>query len=184
MNCSSGYPKNHYYMRYFVLMFGLMLLRSTFGQSSDAQEASSLQLGPMSLEWQYEGEDIIFTVQSPDMGWVVLGINDRDNIVGATLYSGGYRASKGAYFSERLVTSLGKNEALTDLGLTERVEEYSVEENNGKGTKLKIRMPYQSKGNKEYNLSKGQEHWIILAYSVSDDADHHSRFRKHIKVKL
>ncbi|MEL6140411.1 MAG: hypothetical protein AAFU67_02200 [Bacteroidota bacterium] len=171
-------------MKQLLLALTILSTCPVFGQSSHPNGDAQIKVGPMNLTWTYEDEYIVFTVQSPDMGWVVLGINDRDDIVGATLYSGGYRTGAGTYFSERLVTSLGKNQSLKELGLTERVTDFAVEENSSKGTKLKIRMPYHAKGGKEYDLSKGQEHWIILAYSVSDDADHHSRFRKHVKVKL
>lgn len=158
-----------------------LLLMDPLSSSAQSQHR---QVGDMSVSWTYEDEAILFTVTSPDQGWVVLGFNDENNIVGATLHMGGYdEKTKEQYFSERLTLSAGVHKAKTDIKLPTRVVDVEVLGSTD-GTVMRFRLPFLPAVSGEYDLRPGNELWLILAYSVSDDLDHHSRFRKHIKVML
>ncbi len=159
-----------------------LLLMNPLSVSAQPQHR---QVGKMTVSWTYEGEDILFTVTSPDNGWIVLGFNDENNIVGATLQLGGYRETTGKqYSSERLTLAPGNHRAKVDLELPTRVTELEITTGRKRGTVMRLRLPILPATSGEYDLRSGTDLWLILAYSVSDDLDHHSRFRRHIKVTL
>ena len=163
---------------------GLLILLLMDPLSVSAQPQHH-EVGEMAVSWIYEGEDILFTVTSPDNGWIVLGFNDENNIVGATLQMGGYRETTGKqYFSERLTLAPGVHKAKADLKLPTQVTEVEISKEGRRGTAMRLRLPVRPATMGGYDLRRGNELWLILAYSVSDDLDHHSRFRRHVKVTL
>jgi len=164
-------------------LFLSSLFSGSFSLSNPPQDRS-LSVGPMSVSWRHEEHQITFRVTSPEAGWVVLGCNDEDNILGATLYMGGYNPAGETYFSERLVTDIGKHQAFSELGLPARVQRAAAASGPSGGTILTLTLPSASRSDQEYDLRPGEELWLILAYSVSDDLGHHSRFREHVRVRL
>lgn len=86
-----------------------------------------------------------------------------------------------SYFSERRTVSPGKHEAKIDLGRSERARDV-VSERSGLGTSLSFRIRSEPMTEGEHDLRSGRDIWLILAYSVSDDLGHHSRFRRHVRV--
>jgi len=150
------------------------------GQSS----SSPLDVGPMRVNWVYEEEDILFTVSSPGNGWVILGTNVKNDIVGATLYMGGVDdRTEQSYFSERRTVSMGSHRAKVDLGDPERAHNVTAAVSVS-GTTLSFRVRVKPTREVEHDLRPGSSVWLILAYSVSDDLGHHSRFRRHVEVTL
>ncbi|MEM7573215.1 MAG: hypothetical protein AAF433_09955 [Bacteroidota bacterium] len=163
----------------FVSLLMVYALQAQSNSSSDDYQ----ELGPMQYRWEHRGDRVFFEVISPDDGWIVLGLNQQDNIVGASLFFGGQRNEE-QYFAERYVTGFGENSSFAELGWASKIADVSVTTTADDRERLSFSLPHQPVADYEYDLSPGQSVWLILAYSVSDDLGHHSRFRQHVQVRL
>lgn len=158
------------------------LLAPSFAQMRHL--SNPIDVGPMKVSWSHDTDEVYFVVDSPGQGWVALGTNERNDIVGASLYMGGWDEGGDAlYFSERYTVSPGKHHPKIDLGYAERVRSVDVT-TTPSGTQLTFRLRAVPDTAQEHDLRAGSKIWLILAYSVSDDLGHHSRFRRHVEVTL
>ena len=115
-------------------------------------------------------------------GWVGVGFNSKNSIVGSDLL---------------LFNIKGKKVTRTDLFVKGAGNPVKDSANGGKNTavihggtqesgytKIQFSIPLDSKDSNDFVHVLGQKYWLILAYSVSDDFDHHSRVRKHVPFIL
>jgi len=158
----------------FILIFGGHFLFSQTPQ----------EVGGMKVSWEFEGERLFFELIAPDNGWVGLGFNAKDDIVGThlLLFS---RKQETQSLEELFVKDVGNPVPVTEMfgSRTDMDIEYSVEERKGETT---VRFSIDVAAYPAYrtSLAKGSTVWLICAFSESDDFDHHSRMRKHIQVIL
>lgn len=163
----------------FVSLLTIYVLQAQSISSTDDYQ----ELGPMQYRWEHRADRVFFEIISPDDGWLVLGLNEQDNIVGASLFFGGEQEGQ-EYFAERYVTGFGENSSFAEMGWTSRVEDVSLTKTADGRERLSFSLPHHPIADHEYDLSPGQSVWLILAYSVSDDLGHHSRFRRHVQLSL
>ena len=168
-------------MRY-LLLFALFVAIGLQAQSYFS-ESNFKELGPMQFRWEHRNDRIHFEVISPDDGWLLLGLNQQEDIVGSSLFVGGRRDNQ-QYFDERYVTGVGENSSFAEMGWSSSAKDVSTRTTEDGRELLRFSLPIKSTAEHEYDLSPGQSVWFILAYSVSDDLDHHSRFRQHIQLRL
>jgi len=127
----------------------------------------------MTARWRVEPEAVVFELQGETTGWLLVGFNDRDDIVGADLTFA--RVVDGvATLHDHTVHAPGDHRAVplqtTLLGSDQR---------DGR-TAVRFRVPRDRAG--AHALSG--ELWLVLAWSVSPDLDHHSRVRAHQQISL
>ena len=117
-------------------------------------------------------------VKAPTQGWIAVGFNTADDIVGADLKM--FRVLDGkAEAEDQLVTATGVHPA-------DKHNELRVIAGNENpyGTTIQFSMPLNSGDKDDIALKADKLYYIILAYSTEDDFDHHSRVRKHLKFTL
>ena len=143
---------------------------------------SEVAVNGMVLKHKVVGKEIEFTLSAPTTGWVGIGFNDANEIVGADLLLFHIVNGKVA-FQDMIVKGLGDPRLDTTLGGTDDVKIISGEE-RGRLTEITFRLPLQSNDPNDFALEKGKTLWLIMAYSTHDEFDHHSRMRKHIRWEV
>ncbi|GJM34016.1 MAG: hypothetical protein DHS20C18_30170 [Saprospiraceae bacterium] len=149
---------------------------------SPSQEIRSIEVGGMSIDWQETADAWIFTLTAPTDGWVALGFNEQNNIVHANLIMGAMKNGE-VVFEDQYVVGAGLHPMIETLGGTAAIYGLWGKEATGRTT-VGFSIPKVSNDGFHKNLSAGSQVWLICAYSVSDDFDHHSRMREHVRVKL
>lgn len=132
----------------------------------------------MQLKWKIVGDHINFELMAPDDGWVAIGFNKTNTILHADLYQ--FRVKDGEVEGRDLwAKGLSDPRLDTSLNGTNNLENVSGNEQSEKTT-ASFSLPLYSAESTDLGLTPGKEIWLILAYSMSDDWDHHSRVRKHL----
>ncbi len=146
------------------------------------QASSSIQKNGMQFSWEFQGEYMLCEISSPGKGWISVGFNEINEIVGSNLIIG---AAEKDHFkmSDRYVVDFGQHESVLSLGVNEALINREVIENND-GTKMKFKIKRNSNDDYHLTLKKGSEIYVWMAYSREDDFLHHSTMRTSVKLKL
>ncbi len=141
-----------------------------------------LKVEGFELEWSHTDDQIAFSLKAPTEGWVAIGFTEGSNIVDTNLIQG--RVKNGSIVIEdQFVTGFGKHPTVESLGVPSRISNLRGEEYNGVTT-ISFSIKQKKLDELHYDLSEGKEINVWLAYSVSDDFDHHSRKRILRKITL
>ncbi len=136
----------------------------------------------MSFTYRMEKDMLRCTLQAKTKGWVGVGFNTKNSIVGSDLYLFNIINNK-ASGVDLYVKSAGNPLKDMELGgkSTFRILEATEGENT---TRVQFTIPLNSGDSYDFVHKVGEQYWIILAYSVADDFGHHSRVRKHLPFTL
>lgn len=158
-----------------LIIIGILIVPCLFAQDR-------VELGGMTTKHRIVGDRVEFTLTAPTNGWLGIGFNDRNSIVGSDLYLmhviDGKTAGQDMY-----VKGAGDPRLDQSLGGTSDLQIISGEESAGK-TKVVFSLPLNSTEQYDYQLEPGKSLWLILAYSTHDEFAHHSRMRKHVRFTL
>jgi hypothetical protein len=174
----------HYQRIKICLFLATACLFLTFcsAQTKSPPKMKAIEVGGMRINWHFEDEKLIVEAVAPDVGWIGIGFNPKDDIVQTNLIMSGVSEGKN-YLSERYVVGMGNHKSVASLGGKEVVKILEAEEKNG-STRVRFSIPCASKDRFHYDLHEGTEIYFICAFSMEDDLTHHSRMRQHVKVKL
>ncbi len=161
--------------RIFILFFNL------FGFAGlCAQQA--IEVSQMSFTYTIEQDSLHGTLKAPTKGWVGVGFNSKNDIVGSDLLL--FRVVSGKVEGlDMYVKSFGNPLQDSENGGRNSVKLKEGSESE-KSTQISFSIPLNSKDPNDFVHIPGQKSWLILAYSVEDDFGHHSRVRKHLPFKL
>ena len=145
------------------------------------EQARTISVGDMQIRWEFVDDMIEFEMQSPLDGWVALGFNDENQIVGANLIMA-HCPDNQPQLTDMYVVGFGDPRPVDTLGSQPQASIISGGKNNG--THIRFKIPQTSSDQHHFDLEPGQTIWLICAYSESEDLDHHSRMRRHMEVRL
>ncbi|MEL6484716.1 MAG: DOMON domain-containing protein, partial [Bacteroidota bacterium] len=136
----------------------------------------SVEASGIVFQYEVQNDSLHAVLNARTKGWVGVGFNSKNSIVGSDLL---------------LFHVRGKQVKDTDLFVKGAGNPVKDSENGGKNTisikkgtedggytKIHFSIPLDSGDPNDFVHVLGQKAWLILAYSVSDDFDHHSRVRK------
>lgn len=136
----------------------------------------------ISFSYEVKNDMLNCTLKAETQGWIGVGFNSRNSIVGSDLLLfniiGGKPSSTDLY-----VKGAGNPKKDSELGGTHSIQILEAEE-IGNTSMVQFSIPMDSGDPYDFKHKINQEFWLILAYSVADDFGHHSRVRKHIPFKL
>lgn len=142
----------------------------------------TIQVEGMTFAYRIEDDVLRCELRAPTNGWTGVGFNSKNSIVGSDLLLfnvvDGKATSKDLY-----VKSLGNPMRDEDLGGKYSIELLDALEDE-KSTVVRFVIPLNSGDPYDYAHELDKDFWLILAYSVEDDFEHHSRVRKHIPLQL
>ncbi len=155
-----------------------LLLLMGLGTSHGQQ----VELGGMKVSWEHHNDSVTFTATAPDDGWVALGFNSTNNIVKSNLVMVGV-AGAVVIAEDFYVVGAGNPQPVSALGGQSELLQVSGAE-QGQNTTVSFTIPTNAADAYHYDLKKGDRIWLICAYSMEDEFDHHSRMRKHFEITL
>ncbi len=143
--------------------------------------ASPLAVEGMTFRHRFVGDSIEFEFEAPASGWIAVGFNSKDDIVGADLKMFAVTAA-GPVSSDQFVVAAGRHPEKRALGAASNLETLELTELRGR-TRARFRTPVRG-GRYDFTFEPGREIWLILAWSAEDDFAHHSRVRRHFRYRL
>ena len=154
--------------------------------STPAADAQRIEKNGMSVSWTVEDRHLHVRLSAPTTGWVLVGFNDRPGLQGAKLLF--FRVRAGVAEGEVHRTDLQRypapyHRSRMSIGGSNYVTAVEGTEHDGTTT-VQGRIPLDSGEPLDVRLASGRKVHMILAYSVSDDFDHHSRMRTSADIVL
>ena len=145
-------------------------------------ETGQASIDGMKVTWYRDEADWVFEATAQTEGWVAVGFNTRNDIVGSNLIMGAVSAEV-PRLADHFVVGIGDHQSVAQLGGTPQVNLLEASEKEGQ-TMIRIRLAADAHDEFHHDLRSGESIYLILAYSVDDDFDHHSRLRQHVQVTL
>ncbi|MEM1339918.1 MAG: DOMON domain-containing protein [Bacteroidota bacterium] len=142
----------------------------------------SITIQGMSFTYRVDQDLLHCTVEAATKGWVGVGFNAKNSIVGSDLYLFQVVNNK-ATGVDLYVKGVGNPVKDVALGGQSSFKILNATE-VGNTTTVEFTVPLHSKDPYDFVHKMEEEYWIILAYSVADDFGHHSRLRKHFPFTL
>lgn len=137
-----------------------------------------LNVGGMTFRYEIIQDSIYGFVSAPMKGWILIGFNSEPNLEGADLKF--FKIENNIVESSDRKNIGGRNyPADNDLGGENNIRVLDGKENTT-GTSFHFAFPLLTKDRNDFQHSLKKSFWLILAYSESDDLQHHSRMRKHL----
>ena len=141
---------------------------------------NEIQSDEMSFWSTIENDSILIKIKAPTKGWLAVGFNDKNEIVGSDLKM--FRVKNNRLEAEdQFVKGFQNHPSDSEVGGIQNIKLLSGEETS-EATNLVFKIPLNSNDPFDYLHQPGESFWLILAYSVSDDFDHHSIMRKHSQI--
>ena len=150
--------------------------------TSEISDNNVIKKNGMKVTWKYKNDRIHFTMSAPTKGWVAIGFNSQSGTKGTYLIMGKVENKKSTV-TEYYTLSPGNYKPINVLGDSIEVKDVSGSEKK-KFTQLKFSLPISSLSKYKRDLSKGKSYYLLLAFSESDDFEHHSRMRTEMKINL
>ncbi|MEM9985902.1 MAG: DOMON domain-containing protein [Bacteroidota bacterium] len=141
-----------------------------------------ISYGGMEVDYERVGDSLEVKLRAPTQGWLALGFNEQNDIVGSDLKMMAVAAGK-IIVDDQWVTAPGVHPSDETMAGHTNIRVLSAEEADN-FTQFHLRLPLVTSDKNDLSLKAGQSLWLIMAYSVSDDFDHHSRMRKHFLITL
>ena len=160
-----------------IILLILMILTNGNGQ-----QPSEIFKNRMKVSWEIRNERIWFELSAPKQGWVAIGFNAASGLEDTYLLMGAVQDGKTEVL-EHYTFSPGDHRSFREIGTVERVDDVSGEENSS-GTVVRFSLPTLPDSNYGKTLTKGQQYYLLMAYSREDDFQHHSMMRTSVKITL
>jgi hypothetical protein len=145
-------------------------------------EEKSVTVNGMQVQWHLQGGNVHVRLTAPTTGWVAVGFNTRDDIVGTNLIMAAVQQGQ-VRIEDQYVVRAGEHPLVTTLGGISAVSNASGTEQNGR-TSVSFTIAQHNSDRFHYNLTEAASIYLICAYSAEKDFGHHSMMRQHVAVVL
>lgn len=162
-----------------VLAYGFAVL---LGPPKLDEEPKMVEKAGMTFEWSFNEEQLEIKMTSPGPGWIAFGFNDQDQIKHSHLVMGSANGAS-QKVEDHYVVDFGDHRDVASLGGQSHIICSNVSDADAR-TVFTLKLDSKPKDGYHKALEPGSEWYLTLAYSLSDDFDHHSIKRTSVKVKL
>lgn len=153
----------------------LILLLPFLLVSMNGVNSKSLKTEGFHLEWTHVDGKVQFNLTAPTTGWVAVGFTETGDLMGSNLIQGHVVDGK-PFVQDQFITGFGEHPPVEALAVKSCISQTGGKQENGQTT-ISFSI-LKEKGDKLHcDLQEGKQINVWLAYSVSDDFDHHSRKR-------
>lgn len=137
-----------------------------------------IHVGGMYMEYEIIKDSVTISLKAPTTGWVGIGFNHENNIVGSDLLLF-HVVDDQVEGKDMFVKGIGNpQEDIMLNGRTSFQLLFGKEEN--RQTYIQFRIPLNNSDQYDFKHALSEPFWLILAYSTHDEFDHHSIMRRHI----
>ena len=144
-------------------------------------QKSSHTVKKMHFEWKFLIEELEISLSAPTKGWVAVGFNNSDQLKGTNLIMCCVKNGK-TLIEDHYIIRSGLHEKVENLGGINRTTIISGKESSSR-TSVTLRLQLLADQHHP-ELSAGLTYYVLLAYSISDDFDHHSIMRTTVPITL
>jgi len=150
-------------------------------QKPASQLEKTIQKNGMSVTWYHLEDRIFFELEAPTSGWLTIGFNETNELTGAYLIMTRVYSTLPDVV-EHHVISPGNYKPIEKLNINQIADVEGEEIFNLSRIRFSLKADTQSNFRK--SLIKGTYINMIMAYSRSDDFQHHSVMRTTVRVLL
>jgi hypothetical protein len=163
-----------------LIMFPFLQTGGVASAGSDT-EAGHFSADGVTFEWRFHQRRFHGRMSAPTKGWLAAGFNS--NIALKNTYFVMTRIVDGTVETqERIATSTG-HEGIDKLGYS-RVFELVRGQEEPSRTVVTFVLPLKLPGPRSLDLTKGEQVFLMLAWSHEKDFAHHSAWRRHFQITL
>ena len=142
------------------------------------EQRGPVHVGGMEMSYEIFDDSVAVSLRGPTTGWVGIGFNDENNIVGSDLLLfhviGDETVGLDMYVQ-------GVGDPQEDILINGQHSIRILEGNEQAGqTRIRFSMALNSQDPNDYKHTLSEPFWLILAYAAVDDFKHHSLMRRHI----
>ena len=161
------------------LSLGVMVKKST-GLGGELRE---VRKNGMTFRWAFEGDRLQCQLEAPAQGWLAVGFNPKSGLTETSLIMGAVHADGRTRIEDHWIIAPGFHRPVTELEQSSALADVKGWQ-NAKGSSVSFSLPLKAASKFHHDLTIGDSYHLLLAYSRSDDFDHHSSMRSSIEIKL
>ncbi|MAZ35868.1 MAG: hypothetical protein CL842_00265 [Crocinitomicaceae bacterium] len=165
----------------FILLYGFVVVLNS-DKYNDYQTGNSVSKNGMEVSWEFNKDSVTFEMSAPTNGWVTVGFNSNEGMAGCYLLMGRIENDT-VQVVEHYTQRPGEYAPISKYDVKPKVSSTSGFE-NGKMTKIKFSILQKAISKYQKDLFPNSDYVTVLAYSESDDFQHHSSMRTSVKVTL
>jgi len=159
-----------------IILYGAMLsLPQNYSQGQ-------VEKNGMTVNWEIKYDRIYFEMQAPTDGWLAIGFNEKEGLVGTNLIMGTVN-NRQLSMTDDYIVGFGDHQPIEKLGGSNQLLDQKGKEKE-KHTSICFSLPIEAADQFHFDLKKGKTLHLLMAYSRSDDFDHHSMMRTSVKITL
>ncbi len=136
----------------------------------------------MEVSWVFGGDQVHFQISAPTTGWVAIGFNETDQLKNTYLIMGSV-ADETVTVLEHFVVGSEDYRSVETFGAPKLIHGTEGKEDT-KGTVIKFSLPVKAIDSYRKELNKGNTYFLLMAFSLADDFQHHSIMRTQTKIQL
>ncbi len=143
---------------------------------------SEIEANGLLFKYKNVGDSLFCFISAPSKGWAMVGFNSENTTEKADLKFFAVKNSTTTYLDcknigERNYPSDNKLNGEQNIRLIE-----GIEKNNS--SQFHFAIPLKTNDKNDFRIESDVPFYLILAYSVSDDFQHHSIMRKHFRIVI
>ena len=150
--------------------------------SYPSDKTKTMELADMKAEWHYDNEEICIELTSPGDGWMAIGFNNKEGLVGSNLIMAAHINNK-TTVEDQYVVALGQHPKVSSLGGESHIATAEIIK-HAKGQNLSLRIKTNPEDDYHHSLEKNRRVYMTLAFSTSKDFNHHSLKRDSKWINL
>jgi hypothetical protein len=160
-------------MKPFLLIGSLLLMLNA---CRSQPSPNTVTMANMTLHHQLETDSLTLTLTAPTSGWIAVGFNHNESLIGSDLIMCRVQNGRGICSDQHIRGIQDHPEDITSGG-HHNIRVLDAWE-NGIQTQIQLRIPLQSGDPLDFIHKPQTDFQLMLAWSVDDDFSHHSRLRK------
>lgn len=133
----------------------------------------------MEFRWQLRPQEILITLSAPTTGWLAVGFNNHSGLKGTNLIMACVE-NNDVRLEDQYIVRSGLHQTVTSLGGQSQTESISGTETTD-STLIRFRL-HLLNDEHHFKITAGTTYYVLLAYSRSDDFNHHSIMRETIPI--
>ena len=161
----------------------LAVLATNVFHTADASpfEKNNIDQDGVSFAWRHETHALIGIVKAPTRGWVAVGFNESSELKNTRFIIAAVSTSP-IHVEEHLAL-VPEHRPVEELGMPATLIHAEGGFTAGVST-LIFTLPHKIPGRPNLNLAPGNTVNVMLAWSMEQDFDHHSAWRRHFTITL
>lgn len=164
------------------ILLTITLLLGVLAMGAGQAIVQSIEKNGMEVRWEIRADTLAVWMSAPTNGWLAIGFNTENRLKGTSLVMVRVREGEPEAV-DFYVLAPGDYQPVTQLGGVSQIRTISGTESVS-GTQVHCGLVLRPSSKWHHELRAGASYTMLLAYSQSDDFNHHSMMRTSIAITL